>query len=165
MRSIAGRVVLAAVASSLIVFMWYAYRGLSPVAAQQVNMKLSQHTPITATRLYTGADGLTHVDQVNIKLSPVAGEPATVEESEPVKTASSYMVRAAPGFFSDWHNPDKRRYVITISGRAEIEVAGGQKIFAEPGRIVQAEDLTGKGHTFRVVGTDDWVALFVDFAQ
>ncbi|MFZ0419961.1 MAG: hypothetical protein WAM04_17810 [Candidatus Sulfotelmatobacter sp.] len=158
MRSIAGRVVLTAVASSLIVFMWCAYRGLSPVAAQQ-------HTPVTATRLYTGADGLTHVDQVNIDFAPVAGEPSTVEESEPVKTASSYVVRAAPGFFSNWHNADKRRYVITISGRAEIEVAGGQKTFAQPGRILQAEDLTGKGHTFRVVSTDDWVALFVDFAQ
>jgi len=158
MRSIAGRVVLAAVASSLIFCMWCAYRFLSSVAAQQ-------HTPVTATRLYTGADGLTHVDQVNMKFSSAAGEPATVEESEAVKTASSYVVRAAPGFFSNWHNADKRRYVITISGRAEIEVAGGQKIFAEPGRIAQAEDLTGKGHTFRVVGTEDWVALFVDFAQ
>jgi hypothetical protein len=157
MRSIVGRVVLTAVASSLIFFVWCAYRGLSSVAAQ--------HTPLTATRLYTGTDGLTHVDQVNIKFAPVAGEPATVEQSEPVKTASSYLVRAAPGFFSDWHNADKRRYVITISGRAEIEVAGGEKSFIEPGRIVQAEDLTGKGHTFRVVGTDDWVALFVDFAQ
>lgn len=158
MRSIAGRVVLTAVACSLIFFMWHAYRGLSPVAAQQ-------HTPVTATRLYTGADGLTHVDQLNIKFSPVAGAPATVEESEPVKATSSYVVRAAPGFFETWHNADKRRYVITISGRAEIEVAGGQKIFAEPGRIAQAEDLTGRGHTFRVVGPDDWVALFVDFAQ
>lgn len=157
MRSIAGRVVLTAVACSLIFFMWHAYRGLSPVAAQQ-------RTPVTATRLYTGADGLTHVDQLNINF-PVAGAPATVEESEPVKATSSYVVRAAPGFFETWHNADKRRYVITISGRAEIEVAGGQKIFAEPGRIAQAEDLTGRGHTFRVVGPDDWVALFVDFAQ
>ena len=56
MRSIASRVVVAAVASGLVV-MWYAHRGQSVVAAQS-------HTPVTATRLYTGADGLTHAEEV-----------------------------------------------------------------------------------------------------
>jgi len=157
MRSITGRIVLVAVAAPLILT-WYAYRGQTDVAAQQ-------RTPLTATRLYTGADGLSHVEQVNVKFSAAAGAPATVEESEPVKTTKSYIVRLAPGFFEDWHNADVRRYVLPISGRAEIEVAGGQKFSAEPGRICIAEDLTGKGHTFRVVGTDDWVALFVDFTE
>jgi len=55
-----------------------------------------------------------------------------VEESEAVKTASSYVVRAAPGFFSNWHNADKRRYVITISGRAEIEVPEARKFSPNP---------------------------------
>jgi hypothetical protein len=157
MRSISGRIVLVAVAVPVILT-WYAHRGQSVVAAQQ-------RTPLTATRMYTGADGLSHVEQVNVKFSPVAGAPATVEESEPMKATKSYIVRLAPGFFEDWHNADVRRYVLPISGRAEIEVAGGQKFSAEPGRICIAEDLTGKGHTFRVVSADDWVALFVDFAQ
>jgi hypothetical protein len=149
MRSIAGRIILVAAAVALILA-WYAHRGQSVVAAQQ-------RAPLTATRLYT--------EQVDVKFSPVAGAPATVEQSEPVKTSKSYIVRLAPGFFEDWHNADARRYVAVISGRAEIEVAGGQKFSAEPGQICIAEDLTGKGHTFRVVGTDDFVALFVDFAQ
>jgi hypothetical protein len=123
-----------------------------------------QHTPVTASRLYTGADGLTHVEQMNVKFSPVLGDQATVEESEPVKVTSAYIVRAAAGFFGSWHNAGKRRYVVTISGRAEIEIANGQKITLEPGQLALAEDLTGKGHTFRVLGTNDWVALFVDFA-
>jgi|SRR5271156_5891049 hypothetical protein len=157
MKSMLGRVIPVAVAIPLILT-WYVPRDESVVMAQQ-------HTPLAATRIYTGADRLTHVEQVNVKFSPVAGAPATVEQTEPVNVASSYIVRLAPGFFEDWHNADKRRYVITISGRAEVEVAGGQKISVEPGRICIAEDLTGKGHTFRVVGADDWVALFVDFAQ
>ena len=157
MRTIAGRIILVAVAVALS-FTWYAQRGQSVVAAQQ-------RVPLMATRLYTGADGLSHVEQVDVKFFPVAGAPATAEQSEPVKASKSYIVRLAPSFFEDWHNADVRRYVLPISGRAEIEVAGGQKFSAEPGRIYIAEDLTGKGHTFRVVGTDDFVALFVDFAQ
>jgi uncharacterized membrane protein (DUF441 family) len=83
MRSIASRVVVAAVASGLVV-MWYAHRGQSVVAAQS-------HTPVTATRLYTGADGLTHAEEVNVKFSPVAGAPASVEESQaPVRDSDQW---------------------------------------------------------------------------
>jgi hypothetical protein len=157
LKSIASRALLAFVACSLMV-LWYGHRDRSVVTAQQ-------HGPLKATRLYTGADGLTHWDEIDVKLSPVPGAPATIEQSAPVRVTRSYVVRAAPGTFESWHNADARRYVITISGRAEIGIAGGQKVFAEPGKICMAEDLTGQGHTFRVLGPDEWVALFVDFAQ
>jgi len=116
-----------------------------------------------AMRLYTGADGLTHTDQVPINLEP-AGKTGA-EQSKTIPMAGSYLVRLAPGFFETWHNADHRRYVVTLGGRAEIEIAKGQKIYAEPGQIAIAEDLTGKGHTFRVVGNTEWVALFIDFAN
>ena len=157
MKSSAILLLPMALAISLILA-WQTNRGQSTVAAQE-------RTPVTVTRLYTGADGQSHVEQVSVKFLPVPGAPPTVEETEHMQTTKSYVVRLAPGFFEDWHNADVRRYVIPISGRAEIEVAGGEKFSVEPGRIHLAEDLTGKGHTFRVVGANDWVALFVDFAQ
>jgi hypothetical protein len=157
MRSGVARLALAAVTISLLL-LFYCHRGPNIVVAEN-------HTPVTITRLYAGDDGLSHVEQVEVKFSPVAGAPPTVGQSDPVKTTSSYLVRLAPGFFESWHNADKRRYVVTISGRAEIEVAGGQKFLAEPGKIALAEDLSGKGHTFRVVGSEDWVAVFVEFVQ
>jgi quercetin dioxygenase-like cupin family protein len=123
-----------------------------------------QHTAVSLRRLYTGADNESHVEQVEVKFSPAGGASATVEESDHINAASTYLVRVAPGFYESWHNADKRRYVVTLSGSAEIE-AGGRKFIAKPGGIALAEDLTGKGHTFRVVGREDWVALFVDFAQ
>jgi hypothetical protein len=156
MKSLACRIALTAVTVSLLL-LFYSYNGQRVVA--------QNHTPVTITRLYTGDDGLSHVEQVEVKFSPVAGAPPAVGQSDPVKTTNSYVVRLAPGFFESWHNADKRRYVVTLSGRAEIEVAGGQRFLAEPGKIVLAEDLSGKGHTFRVVGTEDWVAVFVEFAE
>jgi hypothetical protein len=124
-----------------------------------------QPAPVMLTRLYTGADNLTHVEQLALKFSPVAGAPATSSQSDAIPSANSYVVRLAPGFFQSWHNADKRRYVLTISGRAELEIGAGQKISIEPAQLILAEDLTGKGHTFRVLGDQPWVALFVDFAQ
>jgi hypothetical protein len=124
-----------------------------------------EHAPVKVTRLYTGEDGLSHFEQVSVKFSAVPDAPNTVEESEPVSMKKSYVVRIAPGFFEGWHNADVRRYVITISGRSEVEVANGQKLIAQPGQVVLAEDLTGKGHTFRVLGESDGVALFVDMEK
>jgi quercetin dioxygenase-like cupin family protein len=121
-----------------------------------------EHAPLTVTRLYTGGDGLSHFEHIPVKFAPVSSEASTVTESDPLSASKSYFVHCAPGFFSDWHNADVRRYVITISGRAEVEVTGGEKFIAQPGQVVLAEDLTGKGHTFRVLGDNAWVAMFVD---
>ena len=138
-------------------FLWHANRERNVVVAKE-------RSQVMATRLYTGTDGLTHLGEISLKFSPVAQASAAVEESEHIKATDAYVVRLVPGFFQSWHNADQRRYVVTLQGRAEIEVGGGEKLTTEVGQICLAEDLTGKGHTFRVVGNEDWVALFVNFA-
>jgi hypothetical protein len=126
--------------------------------------RIPAREPVIATRLFTGADGLSHVEQIEVKFSPLAGL-LHFEYSEPIKASSSFVVRVPPGYFHDWHNADVRRYLIPLSGHAEIEASVGDRVSIEPGRIYVAEDLTGKGHTFRVVGDQDWVGIFVNFAQ
>jgi len=117
---------------------------------------------MTITRLYTGSDGLSHFERKEVEFSPVAGEPGKITQAEPASPKKSYLVRCAPGFFSDWHNADVRRYIVPIRGQAEIVVTNGEKLVVQPGYVFLAEDLTGKGHTFRVIGDSDWVAMFVD---
>jgi uncharacterized cupin superfamily protein len=119
----------------------------------------SQKQPIMVTRLYTGPDGQSHIYQ-----SPIALRGSPVAQTAPIKMRDAYIVRAAPGTFEPLHNADEKRYVVVISGEAEVTTTSGQKARVVPGQIYLAEDLTGKGHTFRVVGNDDWTALFVNFA-
>jgi quercetin dioxygenase-like cupin family protein len=120
-----------------------------------------RHAPVTVTRIYTGSDSRTHAELIDEKLTPLAGR----EQSEKVKVASSYFVRCSPGFVADWHPASARRYVVTLSGRGELELAGGRKIPLGPGQILQAEDLTGKGHIIRTIGKTDWTTLFVQFDE
>jgi quercetin dioxygenase-like cupin family protein len=87
------------------------------------------------------------------------------EESAVQMMSDAYLVRGAPGMSEPWHNADRKRYIVVISGEAEVTTTGGEKARIVSGEIYLAEDLTGKGHTFRVVGNQDWVALFVNFAQ
>jgi Cupin domain len=119
-----------------------------------------QNHALMVTRLYTGPDGQSHIDQV-----PIGLHGAPVEESAPLKMSDAYVVRSAPGMFEPWHNADRKRYIVVISGEAEVTTTSGEKARIGPGQVYLAEDLTGKGHTFRVIGNQEWVALFVNFAQ
>jgi quercetin dioxygenase-like cupin family protein len=123
------------------------------------------HTPVTVTRLYTGSDGQTHAEETtDIRLT---SDPARrgLETSENIKVTGLQFVRTSPGWVVDWHPADRHQYIVTLSGRGEIEVSGGRKIALEPGSIVLAEDATGKGHISRTVGTEDRVALNIQVAD
>jgi hypothetical protein len=40
-------------------------------------------------------------------------------------------------------------------------MAGGKKFVNNPGQVVFADDLTGKGHITRTLGTEDWISVAV----
>lgn len=117
--------------------------------------------PIVITRLYTGPDGLTHAEDMDVKL---AGDRLN-EISEMFKVTGAELHRTPPGKVNSWHTAPRRQFVITLSGRGEIELAGGKKILLEPGHIELAEDLTGKGHITRVVGNQDRVTIQLPLAD
>ena len=96
------------------------------------------------TRLYTGDDGQTHIEYVSLEDRPDLSE---------LHAASGIAFRTQPaGHFIDWHPAPRRQYVITLSGEMEIGLADGSIHRFGPGHVTLAEDVTGKGHTTRVVG-------------
>lgn len=111
--------------------------------------------PMVMARLYTGPDNQTHAEEVELKFTP--GSPSEVFKMMHVTGAELH--RAAAGSVDDWHRAPRRQYVITLSGRGELEVAGGKKIIVGPGNIDLVEDTTGKGHITKVMGTEDRVTL------
>jgi hypothetical protein len=56
-----------------------------------------------------------------------------------------------------------RQFVITLSGRAELEVAGGTKVPIGPGNINLIEDTTGKGHITHNI--DDRIVVTIPLAE
>jgi hypothetical protein len=113
--------------------------------------------PIMMTRIYTGPDGMSHAEQIPMKLNG--------DVSEMMKATGVEFSRRAPGPVSDWHVGPRRQFVITLSGRAELEVAGGQKVSVEPGHISLIEDTTGKGHTTRNIGPEDRIVVTIPLAD
>jgi hypothetical protein len=134
---------------------------LSRLSADRHAVMAQTRRPIVITRLYTGPDGQTHAEDIEVKLT---GDRLN-EISEMFKVTGAELHRTPPGKVNSWHTAPRRQYVITLSGRGEIELAGGKKIPLEPGHIELAEDLTGKGHITRVVGNEDRVTIQLPVAD
>jgi quercetin dioxygenase-like cupin family protein len=125
------------------------------VAVPSADAQAQTHKSMFMTRLFTGPDNQTHAEEVEVKFT--AGSPNEAFNMGQVTGAELH--RGAAGRVSDWHRGPRRQYVITLSGRGELEVAGGKKISVGPGHIELIEDTTGKGHITRVVGTEERVTL------
>jgi hypothetical protein len=149
MRKTARR--LAVVALVFVIFLTWRARTDRDVVVAQAGQT------ITVTRIYTGSDGQSHAEELQMKLNG--------RTSELMKATGVQFSRTPAGYFNDWHVGPRRQYVITLSGRGEIEVAGGKKISMGPGHINLIEDVTGKGHTTRVVGTDDRITVTIPLAD
>ena len=134
MSSIARRLVLVALVG-VFFLTWRARSDRDVVVAQTRN-------PIVVTRIFTGPDGQSHAEEAEMKLTARG-------VSEFKATGVEFSSRPAAIPSNEWHTGPKRQFVITLSGRAELEVADGKKIAAGPGHINLIEDTTGKGHITR----------------
>lgn len=119
-------------------------------------------TPVKVTRLYTGADGKTKVEEFEIPLTP---RDAGSEVSTSVALTTLQVRRTTPQYFLDWHGASRRQLVVTLAGESEIELEGGRKIRLGAGNILLAEDTTGQGHISRAVPGKDRVSLVIPLAE
>jgi quercetin dioxygenase-like cupin family protein len=109
------------------------------------------------TRLYTGDDGQTHLEELDLTSHP---------ELTSLQSAKGIVFRRSePGYFSDWHNAPRRQFVITLEGEVEIGLGDGTVHRFGPGHVTLAEDLTGKGHTTRVVGNKPRLTATIPLAD
>ena len=108
---------------------------------------------MSVTRLYTGADGQSHLEELDLAAHP--------ELTSLMATKGVVFRSTEPGRFSDWHNAPRRQFVITLSGEAELGFGDGSVHRVGAGHANLVEDLTGKGHTTRVVGNQPRVTATI----
>jgi len=108
-------------------------------------------------RIFTGPDGESHFEE----LAPSFARNDTGERSPLQETDGVSFGRAQPGSFMDWHTAPRRQYVVTLSGQVEIGIGDGTVRRFGPGDIMLADDLTGHGHTTRVIGNEPRITLTV----
>ncbi len=117
-------------------------------------------------RIYTGADGKSHFQEIEPDFQE---ETRTVEgrtwpldaRAEIHEESGTILRRFDPERSHAWHHAPGRACVFNLSGSVEIEIGDGTKRILGPGDILIAEDLTGQGHYTREVGPEPRFSLFV----
>jgi len=110
------------------------------------------------TRIYTGDDGQSHFEDVEIDLHP-GGMAGLL--SEPVATRSVIFRQTGSDYDLDFHPAPRRQYVVNLTGRVELEIGSGEKRILNGGEILLAEDTSGQGHKSRAVGDEPRQCLFI----
>ena len=118
----------------------------------------TQSKPVKIHRFFTGPDGLTHAEEIEVKFDMGDGGNGLYKF---LSNSGAVLRRSPPGRVNDWHTASRRQYIITLSGHAELELSGGQTLKVGPGDIELAEDTTGKGHITRTVGTEDRISIAI----
>ena len=108
------------------------------------------------TRFYTGADGKSHFQDVELPMkNPAPGRLSS--EDLPVK--NMVFRETSPDVTQNWHPESRRQFGITLDGAVDISLSDGTNRRFGPGDVFLAEDLTGQGHTLHIVEGKPWRVL------
>jgi hypothetical protein len=113
---------------------------------------------MTIVRLYTGTDGKSHFEDLQVPLKD-GGKIGFL--SEKIR-ATGVLFRETGGDYDyDFHTAPRRQYVVNLQGEVEIEVGDGTKRILRSGEVLLAEDTTGQGHISRAVEGKPRKSLFI----
>ena len=110
-------------------------------------------------RLYSGDDGESHMEDIDNLFGPGGLQEAPRQAAEEV-----IFVGGSGETSLDWHTAPRRQYLLYLNGYTEIEVGSGEVRRFQPGDVLLAEDLTGRGHLTRSWG-DDRRIVFVPLSD
>jgi hypothetical protein len=113
---------------------------------------------MTVVRLYTGTDGQSHFEDLQVPLKD-GGKVGFL--SEKIR-ATGILFRETEGDYNyDFHTAPRRQYVVNLQGEVEIEVGDGTRRILRSGDVLLAEDTTGQGHISRAVAGKSRKSLFI----
>lgn len=119
------------------------------------------------TRIYCGADGLSHFSDVSFDVAPVDFAPPAppLFLAAPVDAERVVFCQFPAGWFGDWHPAPRRQFFIQMSGELEVRVGDDEVRRFSAGSVVLLEDTAGNGHITRVLGDVGVEGVFVQLAS
>jgi len=115
---------------------------------------------IRCIRIWTGNDGDSHFEEGVVDLH--GGDRGDFLSLAVSAISLSFQETKSGGAF-EWHKDPVPRFVITLSGVLQFETRGGETFVIRPGDILLAEDNTGTGHRWKLIGDDPWRRAYVVF--
>ena len=117
---------------------------------------------IRCVRMWTGEDGNSLFEEGFIDLAAGARGDAV---GKPVAAVELSFQETRSGGSFEWHQDPVPRFVITLSGTLEFETKSGATFTIRPGDILLAQDNSGTGHKWRLIGDEPWRRAYVVYKQ
>lgn len=109
-------------------------------------------------RVFTGDDGESHFEDVDIELDAQGG----IGRLSKLIRGAGVMFREVSGAYDlDFHTAPRRQFVVNLRGSVDITIGSGETRRLDSGDILLAEDTTGHGHKSRAVDGQPRTCLFV----
>jgi len=81
--------------------------------------------------------------------------------SDLIPCHSVRLAETEPGGEYDWHPAPRKQVVVTLAGTIEFTFGSGEVLIVKPGDVFYAADIEGRGHKWRIIGTDPWRRMYV----
>lgn len=122
----------------------------------------------TYVRLYADEKGESHFEELEVSLAPVdfapPAEPLNIAQFFPA--VQSLWVGASHGWGGEVPHPSPRRQVFcTMQGEYQVTASDGSVRLFPMGSVLLLEDTTGKGHSTRIISSEDALVFAVVLAD
>src|SRR5436309_1328863 len=118
---------------------------------------------ITYARLYADASGESHFEEVemDLTLTDYAPPAPPLNLSASLPATQVGFMNASAGWSSDFHPSSARNLFFVISGEWEVTASDGETRRFGVGSVLLVEDISGQGHSSRIVSEVDSLAALV----
>ncbi len=117
---------------------------------------------IRCVRMWTGEDGNSLFEEGSIDLvEGIRGD--SVGKDVPVAELSFQETRSGGSY--EWHQDPVPRFVITLSGTLKFTTKSGATFMIHPGDILLAQDNSGTGHQWMLIGDEPWRRAYVVYRE
>jgi hypothetical protein len=114
-------------------------------------------------RVHDGNDGETHFEDVDVELefAPFAPPAPPIAVSDSLPAAAVVFFGGPENWFGDFHPTPQRQFCMLCEGQLELQTTDGEARRFSPGDLLLLDDLSGRGHISRVVGSSPIAGMFV----
>jgi quercetin dioxygenase-like cupin family protein len=88
-------------------------------------------------------------------------EEGFVPEMTPITATNFFIQKKIEKYETAPHTAPRYQYVITLKGKLKFTVTNGDTFVIEPGILLIANDLHGKGHTWEILDGDVWERVYI----